>query len=300
MKTIELINHINKIKAEAPSNDSRRFVVSAYSRVIKKLLSLNLDSVTAHDIDQLELTKYMKSKIRELIRLPALKSQIYTQLEEIPGIGPTKIRELVILGLRDIKHLKQKKYFDGLSRSAKLFVEKNPERKIPHHVIAAIEALLSQAGSNSKKWDTTFVGSYRRASPMSRDIDIMLVSANPADLENYIEFVKTRMSDLYQYSAGPDKASFLLGINTKYYKFDVFRTPPSKKWPMLLYSTGSKEFNIWMRGLAKSKGYLLNQEGIFKIDKPGKPFLVKSEKGYFDILDIKYAAPADRKPFKSG
>ena len=290
MKTIDLLGHINKIKREAPESNSRRFVIIAYNRVIKKLRESFADTadITDKSIDGLPLTNYMKIKLKELIRKPTLRDDtldITTQLEDIPGIGPKKIKELIKMGLTRIEQLKQHIYFDDLSKSAKLFVEKAPERKIPHAVIKKIDSKIKS------KWDTTIVGSYRRIRPVSRDIDLMLISKEPADLANYVEFLRTKLPNLYLYASGPDKASFILGVGSKYYKFDIFRTPPDHKWSMLLYSTGSKEFNIWMRGVAKRQGYLLNQDGIFK---NGKRISIKSEKGYFDILKIKYVNPEDR------
>ena len=70
---------------------------------------------------------------------------------------------------------------------------------------------------------------------------------------------------------------------------------------MLLYSIGSKKFNIKMRTLAKRKGYLLNQYGIFKykadqknISQSDEPIHVKSERDFFKILDIPYVLPINR------
>ena len=80
--------------------------------------------------------------------------------------------------------------------------------------------------------------------------------------------------------------------NKKIYKIDVFRTSIEDQIPMLLYSTGSKEFNIVMRGKAKKLGYLLNQKGLFK--KGEKVDNLTSEKDYFDILGMAYQEPRER------
>jgi DNA polymerase/3'-5' exonuclease PolX len=76
------------------------------------------------------------------------------------------------------------------------------------------------------------------------------------------------------------------------YKIDVFRTLPEDEIPMMLYSTGSKEFNVGMRGKAKKLGYLLNQKGLFKDGK--KIENLDTEEDYFNILDMEYKEPKDR------
>lgn len=56
-----------------------------------------------------------------------------------------------------------------------------------------------------------------------------------------------------------------------------------------LYLTGSGAFNIWMRSLARNKGYLLNQYGLFKRDS-GKLISTK-EVEIFNLLGVDYIAP---------
>jgi DNA polymerase/3'-5' exonuclease PolX len=65
---------------------------------------------------------------------------------------------------------------------------------------------------------------------------------------------------------------------------------------MLLYATGSKQFNIRMRGIAKRMGYVLNQYGLYKlpINPNSTPLPVNSEKDFFKILEIPYIPPPNR------
>ena len=100
-------------------------------------------------------------------------------------------------------------------------------------------------------------------------------------------------------SKGEDKIAFLLRVdkilklkNPIYYKIDVFRTSKKNKPAMLLYSTGSKQFNINMRNIAKKMGYKLNQEGLFKNNKQ---IILKTEKDFFKKLKMQYLFPEKRK-----
>ena len=67
---------------------------------------------------------------------------------------------------------------------------------------------------------------------------------------------------------------------------------------MLLYAIGSKKSNIKMRSLARRKGYILNQYGLYKLKdyntKNAEPMPVKSERDFFKILKIPYVSPHNR------
>jgi len=85
--------------------------------------------------------------------------------------------------------------------------------------------------------------------------------------------------NIVPYIFGPNKISFLIKsqdtkaktkAKAKYYKIDMFRTSVADKWAMLLYSTGPKSHNIKMRAIAKKKGFLLNQQGLYTRDKKKK------------------------------
>ena len=82
-------------------------------------------------------------------------------------------------------------------------------------------------------------------------------------------------------------------MNDIFYKIDIFRTPIKNKYTMLLYSTGSKNFNIRMRVIAKKQNYILNQTGLYKL--PSKTLIiVSSEQDIFNKLNIKYILPKYR------
>ena len=147
------------------------------------------------------------------------------------------------------------------------------------------------------------VGSYRRKKKTSRDIDVMVISKKPDILIELIEKLKKLFKNqAYPYSQGKDKLSIIVKFkDDAHYKMDMFRVDPSEYTPMLLYSTGSKQFNIKMRARAKKQGYLLNQRGLFKKDNKqdsGDSLTpvdgLNTEQDYFDILNMKYLEPHER------
>jgi DNA polymerase/3'-5' exonuclease PolX len=219
------------------------------------------------------------------------------ELTEFMGIGPEKAKALMQAGVTNINQLHMKKYKQLLPEETKVFMDLKPLQKIPTEHIAILEPYIMKAAG--KNLSITIVGSYRRKKPFSSDIDLMIVSED----ENAIQTLLTKLSDVlnkkvYPYSKGKDKMSLivdmsdLLGEKNMVYKIDAFRTTKENSVPMLLYSTGSKEFNVSMRSKAKKMGYLLNQKGLFK-DGEKVPDL-NSEKDYFDILEMDYKEPKQR------
>lgn len=257
---------------------ANRFAIAAYKKVARVLKMIPADDdVTAARIDGLDLTDHMKDKLKGLLKKRGKpKPLIRPLLESVPGIGPKKANELVADGVETLAQLKKRKDLPEISR---IYLSKRPETIIPRDVIARIEQRIGTP-------DTIFVGSYRRRRPTSKDIDIMLVAPS---IDPYLDYLSRCFPNIWMYARGPDKASFVVPFEKKNYKLDVFRT--ENKWPMLLYATGSKEFNVRMRQRAKSMGLLLNQNGLFR---DGKPLAVQSEKGFFDALGMAYLAPEDR------
>ena len=219
------------------------------------------------------------------------------------GIGAPRAKQLIESGITSINQLKTKKFYNTLPQETKLFISMKPNQKIPHDHIAKLEPYLSTPHLKATKlndFKVTIVGSYRRNKPYSSDIDCMVVSDNPATLDIFLNHLNLQFKgNVHTYSKGQDKISTIINLQNivrsktpVVYKLDAFRTNIADEIPMLLYSTGSKEFNILMRKTAKKKGYLLNQKGLFKDGKlvPNLP----SEKAYFDILQMDYKAPAER------
>ncbi len=228
---------------------------------------------------------------------PSTNTKLLKELQEFMGIGPERAKELISAGVTHINQLHMKKYKDLLPTETKVFIDLKPLQQIPNEHIKVLEPYLLKASDKNLK--LTIVGSYRRGKPFSSDIDLMVVSNEPNAIELLLERLKEILNGkIYPYSKGPDKLSLivdmseLIGSKNLIYKIDAFRTLPEHEIPMLLYSTGSKEFNVFMRGKAKKAGYLLNQKGLFKDGAVVKD--LTTEKDYFDILGMSYKEPSAR------
>jgi DNA polymerase (family 10) len=89
---------------------------------------------------------------------------------------------------------------------------------------------------------------------------------------------------------GPTKATVVLksGIQV-----DVRLLPRKSYGAGLLYFTGNKNYNIYLRRIAIEKGYKLNEYGLFD-RKTGKMISGKSEEEIFKKLGQRYLRPEER------
>jgi DNA polymerase/3'-5' exonuclease PolX len=301
MKIYEVLFLFNKQLESARLNCSTsfRYIKTAYSNVINKIKEMyGVDrNLSKSNINQLDITQHMKDKLLGIImqkismsdRTKLKKSRLLDDLINIAGIGRQKADDLVKLGLTSIKQLNQKKWESYLNSGTILLIKKKPLRRIPNAMIKKLEKKLTSFKSSSVK----LVGGFIRKKPFSKDIDIMIVSDKKSAIFDYIKYLETQFPEVCVYSEGINKASLIIRHSSKFLKVDIFRSLVKYQHAMLLYAIGSKKTNIKMRSLARRKGYILNQYGLFKKDCD-KPIPVKSERDFFKILDIPYILPTDR------
>ena len=125
-------------------------------------------------------------------------------------------------------------------------------------------------------------GSIRRKEDKPVDIDIVLI---PKSKEKIVSFLKGKGKFL---SGGDKRLAFKIeGVKVELY----FTTEKSWGATFLAYSSrvGSA---IGLRMVAKRKGFLLNQYGLFT--RGGKYVAGKTEKDIYEALGRKYKDPWDR------
>ncbi len=318
--------------ASDKKNTSAKFRSAHYKRAAE-IISANCraqDKISTQEVENLPLTQYMKEKImvckrsksecnigQYRVEEPQMNRKVVEQknrsetksklsqksannlLQELSknymGLGLSKAKQLVEDGLTSVSELKKEKWMNKLPIETRTFLAQAPETPILHEDIKALEPYITGLGMT-----TYIVGSYRRKKPKSNDIDVMLVDNKKKSLDLFLDKLKKKtQGKVFPYSKGLDKMSLI--INTEnitamphVFKLDIFRCSTQDKIPMILYSTGSKEFNIQMRAKAKSKGLLLNQNGLFYRKNNKRVPGLKTEKDYFDKLDMVYLEPPDR------
>jgi len=123
-------------------------------------------------------------------------------------------------------------------------------------------------------------GSYRREKYILGDLDVVFEDT-PA--------VRRRLSSLwgFQKNGKVKRSGLFMGM-----QIDVNLATVENWGAMLLFATGSGKFNINMRGIAKRRGYKLNQYGLWN----GETCLAsKTEHEIFNVLNLPYQLPEERK-----
>jgi len=299
-KDILLIHLKNQIRS-LTRNETYVFRLRSYNIVFKKVQSLEHDDITSDIINNMDLTDGMKYNLNELIKIKKKPvHKLEDELQSVIGIGRKLAQDLIKMGVSKLADLKKKQYYDILPLAAQIDIKYKPIRPIPRHMIVYFEDVLKII--KSIKFPFIIVGSYRRGKPSSSDIDVLvredyvrkmstetLISTINDDVKNFITIYPP-------YATGPQKISTIVRLN-KYrtnVKVDFFISPKQELPFAILYSTGSKEFNIRMRQIAKKKGYLLNQKGIYKSGVLIDPSQFKREQDIFRFLDMEYLSPVQR------
>lgn len=303
---------IKKAKDENINKHSLKYIMMAYSNVLKQLIDTFNDTevVTNKKLESLDITKHMLTKLIDLSKIH-IPDKLLNKIKEdrkihalrddllnLLGIGEKMVNELLSMGLTNVNQLHKKKWFNLLNMDTKAILIHQPLRQIEYNAIKQIEPKLTS-------FDKTIVlvGSFRRKKPIMRDIDILFMPSATKTIDGYLTYLKKTFGNrIWIYANGSDKVSLIIQPDTcvnkecekcDKYKADIFITNNTNYYSMLLYTTGSKINNIKMRTKARSMGLLLNQNGIFKNGKKINN-TNDDEKKLFELLDMKYIEPEKR------
>jgi DNA polymerase (family X) len=226
-----------------------------------------------------------------------------TEMLEIPGMGPKKIKTLYEkLGIESIEQLEaacksgKVAELDGFGEKTAQNILEGIERRRTYaskfllsDALRAAEPLLESLRSHPAVTRCSGGGSMRRNKEVIGDIDLLASSKKPADV---IEFFCSQPGILKVTAQGETKASVVLegGLQAD------LRVVSDKEFPYaLMYFTGNKEHNIIMRQRAIARGLRLNEYGLFKSKEETRdPKLLvpcQSEEDVFAKLDLPYIEP---------
>ncbi len=245
----------------------------------------------------LKIEEYLKTgKIKYYDELKKKKALDLKNLLKIEGLGYKRIRflnkELGITNIAELKDAIEKNKLKDLKgfgeKSQKNILESIDFVKLSglRYLISEVSVDVSEIVSELKKLKEVkkikVAGSFRRRKETIGDIDILVASSFPLKVMN--EFVSFK--DVIKiWARGETKSSVKV---RKGYNVDLRIVPEKSFGSALQYFTGSKEHNVALRRLAISKGYKLNEYGLFKNDvfKAGE-----KEEDIYTKLGLEYIPP---------
>ena len=138
----------------------------------------------------------------------------------------------------------------------------------------------------------TVAGSIRRMQQKVKDIDIVIAEVPGS----FCAIELAKKSDKYKvFQSGNHWVRAEFGN----FNVDMRICKEEGYGAHLLYLTGPKEFNIWIRHRAKMMGYKLNEYGLWESKKtfaPPKKIAGSSEEEIFNALGLSYIPATERYP----
>lgn len=220
----------------------------------------------------------------------------YFEFKDILGVGPETIHQWVKQKITTRDELRKRVAagfkISDMQRVGLTYID-NILFKIPRIVVFnTASAIIKSAGSSPS--DAVICGSYRRGRSYSGDIDIVFCGHDD-QFTNIVKNIKNDSRFLAKISGGKEKFSFyykaLWDDPKSTIRVDIERASLEELAAAIMYFTGSKEFNIKMRGIAKAAGMKLNQHGLFK---ENKKLNTMTEEDIFKKLKLQYVRPEHR------
>lgn len=248
---------------------------------------------------------FRTGKIKEYVKMKkAFPVDIYG-LAQIEGLGPKHILDLYthlkVKNLNDLKKaLKQHKVKTiprwGAKSEAKLarglgLMERSSGRRPLAEILPYAEEIVATLSKVKGVKHCTYAGSIRRKKSTVGDIDLLATSSHPERVmdafvshplvESVLEKGKTRSS-----------VRLKIGIDA-----DLRVVPEAVYGAALQYFTGDKRHNVLLREYALSKGFTLNEYGLFTLKKgrdghkSGTLIACKTEDEIYKKLGMKTPPP---------
>jgi DNA polymerase (family 10) len=295
----ELLHFMGQL-LEIQGEDS--FKIRAYHRAAEQVTRLNrsLRELKEEEIRAIPgIGEKIARKIREILstgtfqELEDIRTQIpgtLIELLNLEGVGPRTIARLWrTMGIQSIDEL-EKAARGHRIRAIKGFGERKEE-----DILHSVQLYRSQ-GARMNRLEADRVvrcvsgiftegsydvaGSYRRGKSTIGDIDIV-TTLSSSDVNPRLFGVGEEVID-----AGEKRSS----IRCQGQRVDIRFSRPEEYGSMLLYLTGSKDFNIRLREIALSRGLKLNEYGI-EDKNEGEIHTFSREGDIFSFLEMDYIPP---------
>ena len=146
-----------------------------------------------------------------------------------------------------------------------------------------VDALLRLGFKDIVK-DYEICGSYRREKEDSGDIDIVFIPKSVDIYNSWFNSLKIEKR----------KGKLADNILISDVQIDLFMATENSYAVMVMTWTGSRGFNIVMRGNLNKQGYVYTRNGIYDQKTGSIIENIKTEADIFDIAKINFVKPCDR------
>ena len=318
-----IINNLNKLKNIYEKDPSKKWNLKALKNAIYEISKYDKEIVSGTQLKN-EINgigEKIALRIDEIISNGFLKeineyenNNIDYNIDyknpfiEITGVGEVRAKKWLEEGIKNIDELKEainnKKIKSTHHIDIGLKYYNDFKQLIPREEIDIIKKIIRKClKKNNKKYIFEICGSYRRGCSHSGDIDVLVTHSTKYEDENNTNHLINIVNALKEINFITDELT--INGNTKfmgvckvkglpfYRRIDIRFVKYNSYYSSLLYFTGNKNFNIFIRKKALSLNMSINEYGI--IDNTNNSVLsVYSEKELFDKINMDYIGPLNR------
>lgn len=297
--------------------EEERFRALAYTKASRTIDGLEEDitfyikNKTLEDIPGIgesiaeKIIEFVKTgKIRKYEELKKKVPFELLDLMSVSGFGPQSLRQIhhelkiatkaeLIKALEDgrISRLKRfgAKKVENMMRGLKLhkLVE---ERIFWWSALGIADRIVAEMKQMREVRQIEVAGSIRRGKETIGDIDI-LIACSPSHRRKVIQGFTLLSDRKLVLAKGETRASILIKDRNRQVDLRVIN---EQEWgAALLYFTGSKEHNVYLRSIARERGLKINEYGVFNMED-GKRIAGKTEKDIYQLFGYQYIPPEMR------
>jgi DNA polymerase beta len=317
-----IISNLESLKKTYLHDESKKWNLKALSSAINSIKKYDGEILNGAQLEKdiKGVGEKISKRIDEILETGTLKelnnmtdttqSDHIENLLLITGVGPARAKKWLAEGIKNIDDIREAQKTNKITVTHHIDIGikyyEDFQKMIPRDEIDIMKDIIE---TTIKRIDSKLIfeicGSYRRGLAQSGDIDILV--SHPNHLVNISEqkFLEKIVKEL-------TKKKFIIGNltskgNTKFMgvckinddsssyarRIDIRVIDYSAYYTSLLYFTGSKNFNLYLRNKALENNYTLNEYSLTELTT-NKSYLLKSEEEIFDILKIPYLSPKDR------
>jgi len=305
-----ILFRLNELKNIYQENEEKKWNTKALINAIDSIKKYEGNIISGEQLkNELKgIGDKISKRIDEILKngtLEELKNKLSNidNLLLITGIGLVRAKKWRLLGINNIEDvkdaIKNKKIITNHHIDIGIKYYEDFQIKIPRHEIDNIKLFLKNLISTiDNKIIFEICGSYRRGLSESGDIDVLVTY--PIENKNILKIIVDKLNKnnfIIDNLTSNGNTKFmgvckLVGYNIAR-RIDIRVVDYESYYTSLIYFTGNKNFNIYLRNLALSNNYTINE--YFVTDNTNNTLIsLNNEKEIFDILKIPYLIPSER------